>query len=145
MGAYRCMGQIGLTGSTTSQQQVTLVESRRDRSEMPEVLNGESIHALLVEVEAIVNSRPMTTLKWYSIITSQFIDREIQININTSWILYISRRKFIIQYVADEFCSRWHKEFLWTLLERKTCKSPKRNFQNKWKPKLIGTTGPSPA
>ena len=62
MGACRrCMGQIGLTGSTTSQQQVTLVESRRDRSEMPEVLNGESIHALLVEVEAIVNSRPMTT------------------------------------------------------------------------------------
>lgn len=28
---------------------------------MPEVLNGESIHVLLVEVEAIVNSRSMTT------------------------------------------------------------------------------------
>ena len=63
MGAYRCMGQIGLTESIISQQQVTLVESRRDTTEMPEVLNGESIHALLVEVEAIVNSRPMTTLK----------------------------------------------------------------------------------
>lgn len=61
MGAYRCVGQIGLTGSTISQQQVTLVESRRDTSEMPEVLNGESIHALLFEVEAIVQSRPMTT------------------------------------------------------------------------------------
>ena len=61
VGAYRCIKQIGLTGSTISQQQITLVESRRGRSEMPEVLNGESIHALLVEVEAIVNSRPMTT------------------------------------------------------------------------------------
>ena len=61
MGAYRCMGQIGLTGSTIFQQQVTLVESRRGRSEMPEVLNGKSIHALLVEVEASVNSRSMTT------------------------------------------------------------------------------------
>ena len=60
MGAYRCMWQIGLTGSIIFQQQVTLVESRRGRLEMPEVLNGESIHALLVEVGAIVNSRSMT-------------------------------------------------------------------------------------
>ena len=44
--------------------------------------------------------------------------------------IYSRKRWRRIQHIANEFRSRWHKEFLQTFQEQKTCKTRRGNFRN---------------
>lgn len=104
-------------------------------------LDDEALHTLLIEVEAVVNSRPMTT--------ETINDARSHIPLSPSNLLtmkskvvmpppgsfgpadiYCRKRWRRVQHIADEFWTRWRKEFLHTLQERKSCNRRRRNFKN---------------
>ena len=103
-------------------------------------LNDEALHTLLIEVEAIVNSQPMTT--------ETINDVQSHVPLSPSNLLTMKskvvmpppgsfgpadvdcrRRWRRTQHRVNEFWARWRKEFIQTLQERKSCRSKRRNFQ----------------
>ena len=103
-------------------------------------LDNKSLHMLLVKVEAIENSRPMTTETISDVKSDIPFSPANLLTMKSKVILLIPgffssadiysqkcwRR---VQHIANEFWSRWHKEFLQTLQERKTCETQIRNFR----------------
>jgi len=102
-------------------------------------LNDELLLTLLAEVEAVVNSRPLTyhevdhdsieplspsqilTLKSKVIMPppGKFVKED----------MYCRKRWRRIQFLANEFWSRWKKEYLSTLTARKKWQKPQQNMK----------------
>ena len=103
-------------------------------------LKDESLHTLMTEAEAIVNSRPLTV--------ETISDPQNLIPLSPSNLLTMKSRVIMpppgsfvrpdlynrrqcrrVKHLADEFWSRWRKEFLSTLQARSTWTTEKRNFK----------------
>ena len=101
---------------------------------------AEALHTLLIEVEAIVNSRPM--------ITETINEAQSHVPLSPSNLptmkskvvmlppgnfgladAYCRKRWRRTQHIVNEYWARWHKEFIQTLQERKPYRSKRRNFQ----------------
>ena len=89
-------------------------------------LDDESLHRLLVEVEAIVKSRPMTTetisdIKSYiPLLPVNLLTTKSKLTLPpprcfSSADIYCRKRWRKVQQIANKFWSRWCKEFLPTL------------------------------
>ena len=102
-------------------------------------LNDESLHNLMCEVEAIINSRPLT-------MTSSDANDPLPLTPNqilttkTSIVLpppgkfqrndvYMRRRWRRVQYLCNLFWTRWKREYLPTLQERPKWHQERRNLQ----------------
>ena len=102
-------------------------------------LDEESLNTLFVEVEGIVNSRPLVV---------ETINVNSQAALSPSHILtmkskvvmpppdmfgtpdlYCRKRWRRVQHISNKFWSRWRKEFLATLQDRQKWKAPLRNFR----------------
>ena len=103
-------------------------------------LKDESLHTLMTEVESVVNSQLITV----EIISNQQnltpISPSNLFTMKSSVImpppgsfvrpdLYNRRQSRSVQHLADEFWSRWRKEFLSTLQTRSKWTTEKRNFK----------------
>ena len=102
-------------------------------------LDDESLRTLLVEAEAIVNSRPLTYVDTQSpdspipLSPSQILTLKTKIVMPPPGRfvredLYCRRRWRRVQYLANEFWNRWRSEFLPTLQERKKWVRSERNI-----------------
>lgn len=98
-------------------------------------LNDELLHTLMVEAEAIVNSRPLTDLEPDSepLTPSQLLTLKTKIALPPpgSFIkedLYCRKRWRRVQHLADEFWSRWTREYLPTLQKRQKWSKPQANM-----------------
>lgn len=101
-------------------------------------LDDESLHTLMCEVEAIINSRPLT------FVSSDHDDLEPLtpnhlLTTKSSIVLpppgdfqkgdiYLRRRWRRVQYLANVFWSRWQREYLTTLQQRCKWQQPDRNL-----------------
>ncbi|XP_071107555.1 uncharacterized protein [Haliotis cracherodii] len=104
-----------------------------------ERLDDESFRTLMCEVEAIVNSRPLTTVSdspddlcpltpnhLLQMKTSVSVPPPGQFQKND---VYMRKRWRRIQYLANVFWSRWRKEYLVSLQQRQKWTILKRNIQ----------------
>ena len=118
-------------------------------------LKDESLHTLMTDVEAIVSSRPLTV--------ETISDRQNLTPLSPSNLLTMKSRVIIpppgsfvrpdlynrrqwgrVKHLADEFWSRWRKEFLPTLQARSKWTTENRNFKindsfgsNRWSTKQL--------
>ena len=104
-------------------------------------LDHDLLHSPPVELEAIVNSRPMTTESISDVKSNIPLSPANLLTMKSKVIfpppgcfsatdIYCQKRWRRVQHIANEFWSRWSKELLQTLQERKTCKTRRRNFRN---------------
>ena len=102
-------------------------------------LNDESFRTLLAEAECIVNSRPLT-VENLNDPTSLPISPMNILTMKTKVVLpppgvfqrediYCRKRWRHVQHLANEFWSRWQKEYLCNLQIRQKWPNKKRNFQ----------------
>ena len=102
-------------------------------------LNDESFVTLMTEVEGIVNSRPLTADSFSNPNDPQPLTPMQLLTMKTNYMLpppgafndievYSRRRWRHIQHLANEFWSRWRKEYLQTLHSRQRWAQTKRNF-----------------
>ena len=108
-------------------------------SEFSDRLDDESLRTLFCEVEAIINSRPLT------FVSSDVDDLDPLtpsrlLTMKTSVVMppagnfqsndvYLRKRWRRVQYFVKIFWSRWKREYLSTLQERQKWNHPKRNLQ----------------
>ena len=100
-------------------------------------LNGESLRTLLIEAEAILNSRPLApecsdTLE--PLTPSLLLTQKSRVLLPppgkfSSADLYSRRRWRRVQHLANEFWGRWRKEFLQVLQTRQKWIKPSRNLR----------------
>ena len=104
-------------------------------------LNNESLRTLLVETEAIVNSRPLRVDTLGNVQSKQPICPSNILTINSKVFLpplghfvkadeYSRKRWRRMQHIANEFWVRWRKKFLLSLQPRHKWNEKHRNFQN---------------
>ena len=102
-------------------------------------LDDESLRTLMCETEAIVNSRPLTVKDLSDPDSLQPLSPNHLLTMKSRVILpppgvfgspdkYLRKRWRRIQHLANEFWSRWRKEFLLSLQERQKWCNPCRNF-----------------
>ena len=103
------------------------------------ILCDESLRTLLVEVEAIVNYRPLTTALLTDV-NSLIPLSPINLSTMKSKVLMPPRGVFStidiyshkhlrrVQHISNEFWDRWRKEVLVTLQSREKWNSLKRNW-----------------
>ena len=114
----------------------TLSPMLRDHSDS---LNDESFRTFLTEAECIVNSRPLTVDNLNDPTSLPLCPMNILTG-KTRIVfpppgnfqradLYCRKRWRQVQHLANEFWSRWHKEFMSTLQTRQKWNDTKRNFQ----------------
>ena len=103
-------------------------------------LNDETLHTLLIEVEAIVNSGLMTTETINGVQSHVTLSLSNLLTMKSKVVMpptgsfgpadvYCRKRWRRTQPIENEFWARWPKEFIQTLQERRLCRSKKRNFQ----------------
>ena len=103
------------------------------------ILNDESLHTLLLEAEAIVNSRPLTTENINDpdslpLSPSHLLTMKAKVILPPPGVfqkedLYARKRWRRVQHLANEFWRRWRKEFLNHLQQRQKWTAVQRNFQ----------------
>ena len=102
-------------------------------------LNNEAFQTLLVEIEAIINSRPLTTdtlsdgnselpLSPINLLTMKNRVVLPPPGNYSSSDLFSRRRWRRVQHIANEFWIRWRKEYLQTLQQRTKWQLKTRNF-----------------
>ena len=102
-------------------------------------LNDETLHTLMTEAEMIVNSRPLTTENLGDP-SAQPLSPNNLLTMKTRPVLpppgafqkadvYCRKRWRQVQYLANQFWSRWRKEYLSSLQTREKWTNPKRNFR----------------
>ena len=102
-------------------------------------LNDESLRTLLVEVESIVNSRPLT-VNTLSDETIEPLTPNHLLTMKSKVVLpppgifqradvYCRRRWRAVQYLANQFWSRWRKEYVHNLQERQKWTSTHPNVE----------------
>ena len=102
-------------------------------------LDEESLNTLFVEVEGIVNSRPLVveTINVNSqaaLSPSHILTMKSKVVMPTPGMfgtpdLHCRIRWRRVQHISHKFWSRWRKEFLATLQDRQKWKAPLRNFR----------------
>lgn len=103
-------------------------------------LNDASLRTLLYEVLAIVNSRPLTLDNLNSPDSLQPLTRNHLINMKSSTALpppgtfpredlYGAKRWRRVQYLGEQFWSRWKREYLHNITARQRWHLPRRNLQ----------------
>ena len=103
------------------------------------VLNDESLRTLMVEAEAIVNSRPLTVdslsdpdslnpLSPTNILTLKSKVTRGPPGVFQKADLYCRKRWRRVQHISNEFWLRWRREFLLSLQNREKWTDEKRNF-----------------
>lgn len=102
-------------------------------------LNDESLRTLLCEVEAIVNSRPLTVDSLYDARSLNPLTPNHLLTMKTKIVLpppgafqsadkYCKRRWRRVQHLANEFWVRWKKEYLLSLQQRQRWTKQRRNM-----------------
>ena len=101
-------------------------------------LNEESFQTLMCEVEAIINSRPLTTVSGEPDDLEPLTPNHILTTKSTVVLpppgnfqkndVYMRRRWRRVQYLANLFWSRWKKEYLVVMQERSKWQHPQRNL-----------------
>ena len=103
-------------------------------------LDDESLRTFMCETEAIVNSRPLTVDNLSSPTEPEPLTPNHLLTMKTRVLLpppgeferadlYLTKRWRCVQYLVNQFWSRWRKEFLGTLQERKKWNNPRRNMR----------------
>lgn len=103
-------------------------------------LDDESLNTLLIETEAILNSRPLTVNTLSDANSFLPISPSNILTMKSDVVLpppgefpkpdvYSRKRWRRVQHIANEFWIRWRKEFLSTLQERRRWNTIKRNFE----------------
>ena len=102
-------------------------------------LTDECLHTLLLEAEAIVNSRPLTCLDMSSdspepLSPVQLLTMKSRVVLPppgrfVKEDMYCRKRWLRVQFLANEFWARWRREFLPTLQERRKWTTPKDNLR----------------
>ena len=99
-------------------------------------LDDELLHTLMVEAEAIVNSRPLTCLEPDSEPLTPFqlltLKSKVALPPPGNFVkedLYCRKRWRRVQHLANEFWSRWTKEYLPTLQKRQKWSKPHMNLE----------------
>ncbi|KAK6195425.1 hypothetical protein SNE40_000861 [Patella caerulea] len=103
-------------------------------------LDEESLQTFMCEAEAIVNSRPLTVESMsnpdslISLSPSQILTMKTKVILPPPGVFqpadkYLRKRWRRVQHLADEFWSRWKKEYLVSLQERQKWTQPVRNLQ----------------
>ena len=103
------------------------------------ILNDEALHTLLLEAEAIVNSRPLTVENINDpdslpLSPSHLLTMKSKVVMPPPGVfqkedLYARKRWRRVQHLANQFWQRWRKEYLNTLQLRQKWNTVKRNFQ----------------
>ncbi|XP_035980606.1 uncharacterized protein LOC118556656 isoform X5 [Fundulus heteroclitus] len=116
-----------------------------------QLLDDESLETLLCEVESILNSRPITTVKEDGQDVEALTPNHILL-LNTQPVLppglfsksdqYTRRRWRQVQYLADLFWKRWTQEYLPMLQERQKWFRVKRGFQRGDVVLIVDNTAP---
>lgn len=101
-------------------------------------LDDEGLQTVMCEIEAILNSRPLTTVSddpndLESLTPNHLLHLKVQPVLPPGLFLkedlYVRRRWRQVQYIADLFWKRWIKEYLPLLQMRQKWARVKRNFQ----------------
>lgn len=102
-----------------------------------QMINEEGLHTLLCEVEAIINSRPITRVSNDSnnledLTPNHLLLMKAKTSLPPGLFerndIYSRRRWRQVQYLADLFWRRWTKEYLPDLQERQKWSRPRRNL-----------------
>lgn len=101
------------------------------------LLDGEGLHTLMCEAEAILNSRPITKessdLNDLEVLTPNHllllkVKPDLPPGVFNKDDQYANRRWKQVQYLEDIFWKRWCKKYLMQLQERHRWTTPGRNF-----------------
>lgn len=102
-----------------------------------QTLDDENLSTIMCEVEAILNSRPLTTVSndlsdLEALTPNHLLQLKVQPVLppgvfNPNY-LYARRRWRQVQYISDLFWTRWVKEYLPLLQERQRWNRTRRNF-----------------
>ena len=102
-------------------------------------IDDEALRTLLCEVEAIINSRPLTCLPNHPDDLSPLTSQQILTLKESAYLplpgtfdrndVYARRRWRRVQYLSNLFWSRWRKEYLATLQHRQKWTTVKRNLK----------------
>ena len=101
-------------------------------------LSEDQLHTLLLEAEAILNSRPLTPVTLDADgITPLTPNHLLRVNdlanmpptVTEKKDCYAKRRWRHVQYLADQFWKRWSREYLRTIISRQKWHYKRRNFE----------------
>ena len=108
-------------------------------SSNPTRLDDESLRTFMCEAESIINSRPLTVDQLTDPDSPEPLTPNHLLTMKSKILLpppgnfqpadaYVRKRWRRVQYLTNEFWSRWRKEFLLSLQERQKWSRPRRNL-----------------
>jgi hypothetical protein len=107
--------------------------------EFGDKLDDEAFRTLLCEIEAIINSRPLTVVSSSPDDVDPLTPNHLLMTKTSVTVpppgqfqradVYMRQRWRRVQYLANLFWTRWRKEYLLSLQCRQKWNSPKRNFK----------------